>query len=283
MGTHSVDKIDKDSRAKFVRHLLSDVQALEIMLERGMVENDVTRIGAEQEFCLVTKNWRPANNAPTILKAIDDIHFTSEIARFNLEINLDPVVLKGNCFSKIESQLRLLLSKAAARAKKYDTKIILIGILPTISVNELSKEYRTPSIRFELLNAAVRHLRKKDIELHILGVDELSLNHDSILFEACNTSCQMHLQIAPQDFVASYNWAQLISGPILSISGNSPLLLGRELWHETRIALFQQSVDTRSSSYLLKEKQPRVTFGDAWASGSIVDIYKDDIASNEVM
>ena len=67
-----------------------------------------------------------------------------------------------------------------------------------------------------------------------------------------NTSFQMHLQIKPDDFVQSYNWAQAISGPLLGVSSNSPLLLGRELWSETRIALFQQSIDTRNSSYAVE-------------------------------
>jgi len=283
MGIHQVDKIDKASRAEFIVHLLSDITALEIMLKKGMIENDIIRIGAEQEICLVDENWRPANNATEILTAIDDSHFTTEIARYNLEINLDPEELKGRCFLVMEKKLRDLLNKAALTAGKYNSKIVLTGILPTISMKELSMEFMTPDIRYELLNAAVKQLRKKDLEYHIRGVDELSVHHDSVLFEACNTSFQLHLQIAPEDFTSSYNWAQAISGPVLGISANSPLLIGRELWSETRIALFQQSVDTRSSSYTLKDKQPRVTFGHSWANGSIADIYKDDIARYEVM
>ena len=283
MGTHQVDKIDKDSRARFVIHLLNDIRALEIMLKKGMIENDIIRIGAEQEFCLVNENWRPAKNATRILNAIDDLHFTNELARYNLEINLVPEELKGRCFSVMEKKLRHLLNKAALNADKYDTKILLAGILPTISMKELSMEFMTPSIRYALLNEAIKDLRKKDFEFHIRGVDELSVHYDSVLFEACNTSFQLHLQIAPDDFIASYNWAQAISGPVLGISANSPLLMGRELWSETRIALFQQSIDTRSSSYSLKNKLPRVTLGNKWASGSIANIYKNDIAQYEIM
>ncbi|MEM9329314.1 MAG: CBS domain-containing protein, partial [Bacteroidota bacterium] len=80
-----------------------------------------------------------------------------------------------------------------------------------------------------------------------------------------------------------YNWAQAISAPVLGVSTNSPLLLGRELWRETRIGLFQQSIDTRSSSYALKNQQARVTYGDGWAYGSAVDIFKNDIARHRVI
>ncbi|PIB25560.1 CBS domain-containing protein [Maribacter sp. 4G9] len=283
MGTYQVEKIDKDSRARFIKNLLNDIQALKIMLKDGMIESKVMHIGSEQEFCLVDQNWRPTQDAIRILKAIDDSHFTNEIARYNLEINLDPEELNDNCFSVMEKKLRLLLNKAMQTASKYDNKIILTGILPTITTQELSMEFMTPNIRYELLNNAVKLLRKKDFEMHIRGVDELSIQHDSVLFEACNTSFQMHLQIAPDDFVASYNWAQAISGPVLGIATNSSLLMGRELWSETRIALFQQSIDTRSSSYTLQDKLARVTFGNSWASGSIIDIYKEDIAQYEVM
>lgn len=283
MGTGQVNKINAATRAKFVNHLLSDIKALELMLEMGIIENDIIRIGAEQELCLVNENWRPAKNANAILKTVDDIHFTNEIARYNLEINLDPLELNGNCFSKMEKELKDLLAKASLAANQHGSRTLLTGILPTISINELSIEFMTPSVRYRLLNDAIRNIRKKDLELHIRGVDELSINHDSILFEACNTSFQLHLQIAPEDFISSYNWAQAISGPILGVSANSPLLLGRELWSETRIALFQQSIDTRSSTYALKDKEARVTFGNSWASGSITDIYKDDIAQYKIL
>jgi CBS domain-containing protein len=98
------------------------------------------------------------------------------------------------------------------------------------------------------------------------------------VFEACNTSFQAHLQVEQDEAVAQYNWAQAISAPVLAVSTNSPLLLGKELWAETRIALFQQSIDIRSGSTLIREQQPRVTFGTRWVKESISEIFKEDIA-----
>ncbi len=284
MGEQKVDRsINKEDRAKFIGYLLNDIKALEDMLEKGIIEDDIIRIGSEQEFCLVTENWRPSDRAEEILAAINDPHFTTELARFNLEINLDPIELKEDCFSIVEDQLNTLLKKGKEVAEKYNTKIVLTGILPTISKNELEFYYMTPQPRYWALNNMIKELRGGDFQLHIKGVDDLSINHDSVMFEACNTSFQMHLQIAPQDFISSYNWAQAISGPVLGISANSPLLLGRELWNETRIALFQQSIDTRHSSYALKDQQARVSFGTQWESGSVAEIFKDDIAQHKVI
>jgi len=284
MGEHSVNAtIDQKKRAEFIRHLLNDIKSLEIMYDLKLIESDVQRIGAEQEFCLINKQWRPSNQSEEILKSINDDHFTTELARYNLEINLDPLKLEGNCFSHMEQELSKLLNKAKSHASKFESDILLTGILPTISKNELEIDYMSPNPRYLALNNTMRNLRKSDFTLYLKGVDELSINHDSVLFEACNTSFQLHLQIDPEDFVSSYNWAQAIAGPVLSICTNSPLLLGRELWAETRIALFQQSIETRSSSYALKDQISRVSFGTQWARGSLVDIFKENIAQHKTI
>jgi CBS domain-containing protein len=217
------------------------------------------------------------------LPLIDDPHFTTELARYNLEINLDPITLSGDCFTRMQNQLQTLLDKATEICAFKNTNILLTGILPTISKAELMFDYMTQSPRYWAMNEVIKEARGTDIELKIRGVDELSVVHDSVLFEACNTSFQLHLQIEPADFTSSYNWAQAISGPVLSVCANSPILLGRELWSETRIALFQQSIDTRNTSYALKNQEARVSFGNNWSKGSAADIYKNDIASHKIL
>ncbi|MFT4802607.1 MAG: CBS domain-containing protein/gamma-glutamyl:cysteine ligase YbdK (ATP-grasp superfamily) [Flavobacteriaceae bacterium] len=284
MGDQKINTItEKKSRTKFIRHLLNDIKSLEYMLENGLIESGITRIGSEQEFCLINKNWRPSKKSDKILQDVNDPHFTTEIALFNLEINLDPQDLKTDAFSKVEKQLKTLLEKAKVSAEKFNNKVILTGILPTISKKELQFNYMTPQPRYWMLNDMLKNLRGKDFRLHIRGVDELFIKHDSVLFEGCNTSFQMHLQIDPDDFISSYNWSQAISGPLLGLCTNSPLLLGRELWSETRIALFQQSIDTRNTSHALIDKQSRVSFTKEWATGSVIDIFKNDIANHKII
>lgn len=279
MGEQKVSlQRNRKTQTQFVEHLLQDIEALEYMLEHNMFESGITRIGAEQEFCLVTKDWRPANNADPILEEINDPHFTTELAKYNLEINLDPVELKKDCFQVMRNELESLLFKANVAAKKNNSKVVLTGILPTITQTHLKLDYITERPRYLALNERLMAQRGSHFHLHLMGVDELSIQHDSVLFEACNTSFQLHLQIDPDDFISSFNWAQAIAGPVLSVCTNSPLLLGRELWSETRIALFKQSIDTRHTTLALKDQMPRVSFGSHWATGSIVDIYKENIA-----
>jgi len=168
MGEINVEKlIGNPNKATYIKHLMSDIKALEQMLKNDLFEKDTIRIGAEQEFCLVTEEWEPANNADEILKELDEDYFTSELALYNLEINLDPQELAGSCFSKLHKQLNGLLDKADAVAKKHDTKIMLTGILPTIRTKHLRLSYMTPLKRYRILNDAIKELRKNDIELHI--------------------------------------------------------------------------------------------------------------------
>ena len=280
MGSQSVKaiKTQKD-RKEFVKHLLNDVEAFEYMIKNNLFESGIQRVGAEQELCIVDKDFRPSTKALEILAKINDKHYTTELALFNLEINLDPFELKDKCFSKIEDQLKTLLNKGYKAAKECnESKILLTGILPTLRKKDLVFKNVTPYKRYRTLNKVLKEIRGDDFKLHILGVDELILKHESILFEACNTSFQVHLQISPDEAIDKYNWSQVIAGPMLSIMSNSPILLGKELWSETRIALFQQSVDLRNVSHISREQKPRVSFGNDWVKDSIIELFTDDIA-----
>jgi CBS domain-containing protein len=166
----------------------------------------------------------------------------------------------------------------------FDASIVLCGILPTLRKHDLEMINLTPRDRYFALMAAIqKHMLGSAFELHLEGVDELMLRHDSPLLEACNTSFQVHLQVAPKDFVKMYNIAQALAGPIISISANSPLVFGRRLWHETRIALFQQSLDTRTTSDHMRQRLPRVNFGSGWLRGDITQIHKEDISRFRVL
>ena len=255
----------------------------EYLYKNDLIEREPIRIGAEQEFCLVNEHWRPAKNAVEILEAIKDEHFTTELAAFNLEINLDPFELKDKAFTEMGKQLKGLLSHAEKVAAEHGSKIVLSGILPSISEEEVSLDYMTPNVRYYALNDKMKELRGGDFRMLLSGVNELSIFHDTVMYEACNTSFQMHLQIDPQDMISSYNWSQAIAGPVLGICVNSPLLLGRELWSETRIALFQQSIDTRKVSNALSDKEARVSFGKEWATGDLVDLFKKEVIRHSII
>lgn len=279
MGNQSIKKFsDPEAKKQFTRMLLNDINALQRMLDEGLIEAGITRIGAEQELCLTDNNFYPKTNNIEVLEAIDDPHFVPEIAKFNIEANLDPQEFDADCFKRMEKQLRDLMKVAHKVTEDRDTKIVMTGILPTLRKEHLEFDYMTPNPRYKALDDVMKKQRGSDFELNIMGVDELITSHTNILFEACNTSFQVHMQISPEEFTEKYNWSQMIAGPILAACANSPLLLGRRLWKETRIALFQQSVDLRSSTNIKREQEPRVTFGKHWQTGTVVDLYKDNVS-----
>lgn len=278
MGEMNISReYSEKQRRRFMRAVLNDLNALEIMLNDGLIESGITRIGAEQEMFLVDQNCSPACKSPEIMAEITDPRFTFEIAKFNLEANLTPSELKGNCLRKLEMEINETLSIARKTAGQHGVQIVLAGILPTLRQLDLTLENMVPIDRYYELNDTLKALRGSNFRLNIRGMDELSVTHDTFMLEALNTSFQVHLQVSGEDFVHKYNVAQAITGPLMAVAVNSGLIHHNRLWHESRIAVFQNSVDTRSDTLQQRGMLPRVYFGKQWVS-SLCDIFKEDIS-----
>ncbi|MCA9243430.1 MAG: CBS domain-containing protein [Phycisphaerales bacterium] len=284
MGQQEVyDSSNPEQLRQFMKAVLTDLRALEHMINAGMFDAGVRRIGAEQELILISQNGRPAPIALQLLNDLNDPLFTTELASFNMEFNLPPLEYRDDCLSKLEATLTKMLERARAAARHRGADCVLAGILPTLVASDLTHANMTPRPRYYALNQAMRNLRGAEFELRITGIDELNIKSESLMLEACNTSCQVHFQVEPHEFARYYNIAQAVAGPTLAAAANSPLLFGRRLWRETRIAVFQQVVDTRLSGTELQERSARVSFGRDWVHESVLEIYRDDIARFRVI
>ncbi len=284
MGVHDVqDQFDESTLRSFTKQLLEDVRALELMLANQMFETDKRRIGAEQELFLVDRNFQPAMVAEQVLQSSNDDRLVNELTRFNLEINLRPAEFGGGCLASLEERLNVAVEYARSLAQNVGADIVMTGILPTIHLSDLGLESMAPKPRYFALNNSIMRLKGGVGQFQIRGVDELFFRHDTILVEGCNTSFQIHFQVTPEEFPRFYNLAQAVAGPCLAMATNSPVLFGKRLWKETRIALFQQAVDTRSSNLYLREMSPRVHFGTEWVKSSVMEIYREDIARFRVI
>lgn len=266
-----------------MKAILADVHALQRMLDEDRFESGIRRIGAEQEMFLVDKTGRPWNGSAQMLEALSDRQFTNELAQFNLEANAAPQVFGGKCLSAMEQEIAALVVKARGAAERLGKGIVLTGILPTLRQSDLGLDSMVQNPRFLALNSAMTQLRGGTFHFRIKGVDELELTHDNVMLESCNTSFQVHFQVGPKEFASLYNLAQAITAPVLAACTNSPLLLGKRLWRETRVALFQQSVDARSSAHQLRGRRPRVSFGDNWIKDSVLEIFREDVARFRVV
>lgn len=284
MGEKDIQiELESSDLRVFTQALLRDVRALDELLRKDQIESGVRRIGLEQEIFLVDDMWRPAPIAVELLERIDDPRVTSELGRFNLEFNLDPLLFGGNCLRLMENRLNELLDKVRTTVRDLGSEVVLAGILPTLRKSDLSIDNMVPADRYYALNDALTRLRGASYDLRIKGTDELRVTHDSVMLEAANASFQVHFQVGPEEFARLYNMAMAVTGPVLAAAVNSPLMLGRRLWAETRIAVFQQSVDTRNPISEIRDVPARVSFGREWVDDSVLEIFKSDVSRFRVL
>jgi CBS domain-containing protein/gamma-glutamyl:cysteine ligase YbdK (ATP-grasp superfamily) len=284
MGDKAVDReYDEGKMRAFTRAVLNDLHALELMLAEGHIEEDKRRIGAEQEMFLVDSSLHPSPIALEVIEDAADGRLTTEIGRFNLEANLTPRTFSENCLGAMEAELNQILDGVRQAAARYDSSVILAGILPTIQASDLTEKNLTPLPRYHEINRVVTELHGDDRHIHIKGIDEIHLTLRDTFTEFCNTSFQVHLQVGASEFGQMYNWSQAIAGPVLACSVNSPILLNHRLWHESRVALFQHATDTRGPVHRERGQPPRVNFGDRWVSGSIIEMLHEDAVRFRVL
>ncbi|MDJ0523667.1 MAG: glutamate-cysteine ligase family protein [Planctomycetota bacterium] len=286
MGRQDLELGDSAAQLRrFEERLIADADALERMLEMGVFETGIRRIGLEQEFFLIDEHGRPAPRAMELLEDLggDGSIYQTELARFNVEVAVPPQEFKGDCFSRVEQELRRHMGIIRRAAHRHGVNVLAIGILPTLGWEHLTLDYMTPKPRYRALNDRVMAMRGGQLRIHIRGTDILHASHDNVLLESFNTSFQLHMQVAPDEFARMYNAMQLATALSVAASGNSPLLLGHRLWEETRVALFRQSVDTRTDHHLRRGSRPRVFFGDDWVKGSILELVRDDVSRFRVV
>jgi Glutamate-cysteine ligase family 2(GCS2) len=232
--------------------------------------------GLEIELNLTDDNGDPAMRNAAALEAIADGDFQTELAQFNVEINVAPRQLEAKVFTELEEQTRESLNHAEEKSRRVGAHMMVIGILPTISEQHLNAEALTANPRYALLNEQIFAARGEDLHISIGGVERLSTYADTIAPEAACTSVQFHLQVEPESFPRYWNAAQAIAGVQLAVGANSPFFFGKELWRETRIALFEQATDTRSEELKAQGVRPRVWFGERWIN-SIFDLFEENV------
>jgi hypothetical protein len=160
-----------ETRRRFMRAILTDLRALERMLKEGQFETGVRRIGAEQEMFLVNRAYSPAPGSLKMLEKLQDGHFTTELGLFQLEMNLDPQPLAGDGIGNLERQLNELLEKTRKAASELELSAVLMGILPTITKNDLGLDNMVPSPRYMARTRGMNEMRGGAWEMSISGSD----------------------------------------------------------------------------------------------------------------
>jgi gamma-glutamyl:cysteine ligase YbdK (ATP-grasp superfamily) len=246
------------------------------MLRESRFETGPCQVGVEIELNLVDDDCLPAMTSIKVLEAIADPSWASELGRFNLEINVEPRKLAGNALSELEARVLRKLAHASARAQSTGTRLVMIGILPTVRQRDVTDAAMSANPRYRLLNDQMIAARGEEMQICIDGPERLLTHANTIMPEAACTSVQFHLQVSPESFGNYWNAAQAVAGIQVALAANSPYLFGRELWRETRIPLFEQVTDTRPEELKQQGVRPRVWFGERWIT-SVFDLFEENL------
>ncbi|EWM14290.1 glutamate-cysteine ligase family protein [Kutzneria sp. 744] len=284
MGKDVSDRtFSREDRQRYREKVQRCLDALARMLTDDVFSFPQQQMGLEIELNLVDEKLRPAMTNSVVLEKIDDPSFTTELSQHNLEINVPPRPLAGNEAVDLEQELRRTFDNADTKAKDAGAAIVLIGVLPTLRREHFDPRWLTSNRRYTVLNDEIFAARGEEMVLHMEGSpmpggepERLRSYAESILPEAACTSVQLHLQVQPDDFAAHWNAAQCLAGVQVALAANSPFLLGKALWHETRIPLFQQATDTRPQELQNQGVRPRVWFGERWIT-SIFDLFEENV------
>ncbi|MGB8881696.1 MAG: hypothetical protein WCD11_35705 [Solirubrobacteraceae bacterium] len=266
----------REDRQRYRRKVRACLDVFARMLSEARFHPERRSFGMEIELNLTDDAGEPALVNAAALEAIADPAFQTELGQFNVEINVAPRLLEGEVFFELENDARASLNDAEERARTVGAHMMIIGILPTIGPQQLRAEVFSANPRYALLNEQVFAARGEDLEIAIDGVERLLIHADTIAPEAACTSVQLHQQVEPEAFARYWNAAQAIAGVQVGVAANSPFFCGKELWRETRIALFEQATDTRPEELKIQGVRPRVWFGERWIT-SIFDLFEENV------
>jgi hypothetical protein len=253
------------------------LSVLRDLIDSGVFEVGRRLVGIEIEAALADSEGRALPINEQVLGRLVPGVFQPELARFNLEFSATPCPLVGDCFRTVEAKLNGLLSQTQAAAKSFEAQAIFIGILPTITPYDVTKQNLSANARYKALNDNILAARGEPILIDIEGDESLRMVADSIMFEAACTSTQLHFQVPPGESAAYWNAAQALSAPLVAVAANSPFFLGRQLHHETRITLFCQATDTRNQELARQGVPPRVWFGQRWLRKDLFELFEENL------
>ena len=275
----SIDKEEFDAadHSEFVERLNQSLQALDALLCRPGFGEGPTTLGAELELSIIDPQGRalPINRS-LLAQSLDD-HLQLELDRFNLEYNLTPVLMAGEPFAALEAELAGAIARMDTLAGLHGGRVVPIGILPTLRAEDLQSSAISDVPRYRALSASIRRLRHSPFLIQINGLESLTLTCDDVTLEGANTSFQIHLRVPPCSFSRVYNAVQMVTPIALALGANSPIFLERQLWDETRVALFKQSIDCRPAQEDNVHQPARVSFGHEWVREGAFELFAEAV------
>lgn len=232
--------------------------------------DDDLQCGLELEAWLVDQNGLPVPDNTLFLSTLDRHTVIPELAKFNFEFNVSPQYIAGSGLADMRSELDATWRQSEQVADRLGHRIVSVGILPTVTEAMLGPHNMSPLKRFAAINRQVLRLRQgKPLPLAIDGIDSLRTTHADVMLESAATSVQFHLKVPQAVATRYYNASLTASAMTIALAANAPLLFGHKLWDDTRIAVFEQAVDTAGPT-------PRVCFGRRYVEQSLMEMFDDN-------
>ena len=268
---------------RFQQRLEEETDFVRSLFAKGSFDNDSRNLGYELELCLADAEGNPSRNNIEIIDATGNPLFTSELAKFNMEINGNPFAYQSDVFNRVEADLKMLFQQAEDSAQKFDTQIGMFGVFPSVTPEHLDPDgYMTELHRYNQLNRQLLDMRGQAIRLHLEGDEILKVEKDDVMLEALATSLQIHLQVPFDEIVPTYHAGLWSSMLVLGATANAPLVLGKCCWQESRIGIFKQAVDTRNPKEIEDHIIPRVHLGKRYID-SLLDLFEDNFYYSPIL
>jgi len=273
--------IDREYSAKdyerFNQCIHDQVDILKEVIQKPKFGTDSLKMGAEIEVYLMDKKGEVSPVNQQLLDMLKDDQFQTELNQFNLELNLSPIELAGQPFSELTREMLTKFHTLWNTADKIDTRPLAIGILPTLKEENLSNDNMTDQDRYRILARELLKQRGEPFHIKIDGQESVDFKTSEVCVEGANTSFQVHLMTEKEKFANTFNAAQLTLPMALGISANSPMIMGKCLWDETRVVLFKQSIDNRMADSSGWRQPSRVTFGHGWVRKSGWELFSETV------
>lgn len=262
---------------EFSDRLDQETRLVSTWLEQDRFSSPYRMFGYELEAWLIDDNFQPAPINEDFLQALNNPLVVPELACFNIELNSLPQSLTGDIFTRMERDLEQTCRQCRTQARSFGCDLLMIGILPSVRESDLSLRHMSNLSRYRALNEQVLRLRQgRPLHIDIQGREHLRTKHNNVMLEAATTSLQLHLQIPASQAARYFNAAIILSGPMVAATGNSPFLFGKNLWEETRIPLFEQSVSVGGHEGSEEGNLKRVSFGTGYIKNSMLECFQEN-------
>ncbi|WP_426414629.1 hypothetical protein [Aestuariirhabdus sp. LZHN29] len=263
---------------RFRQRLREGLEQLDLFLKPPHAGEGPASFGAELELYIIDADGQPMPINRQLALQCADANLSLELNRFNIEYNFPPIHNSSTPFRDLRQQMDEALGRINSIAGQLEARIVPIGILPTLRMCHMGEAAITDSPRYRVLADSLRKQRGEDFSINISGPNSLQMRWQEITLEGANTSFQYHYRVSPANFTDTYNAAQLVSPLLVALGANSPLFLGHRLWHETRVALFKQSIDPRTQTPLHRSQPSRVYFGHRWVQHGIIELFEEGVS-----